>query len=662
MLSGAAAAALLPHAALAQDAVPAKKTDQQNEIVVTASPFAHGLDDTPAIVTKVDADKILKSGGASVADALADTPGIASTGFSAGSSRPVIRGMDLTRVKLLEDGMSSSDVSDIGPDHGVPIDPLSARSIEVVRGAATLRYGSQAIGGVVNAINNRVPAELPTDPFSGELTGSYASVADTWQGSALVDVALGNFALHADGFYRDAGDYQTPLGIEANSFFRGHGASLGGSYFFAGGDSHIGAAIEQYNAKYGIPADTPYIDMRQTKVLTRSFFALGSGLLKTLNLVGSFADYSHDEKNPDGSINTTFLNKEYDGRAELLLNHLGFVQNSALGFEYTHRDFSAAGADATYLFPTVTRSEAGYLFTEIYPSMPFHLELSGRLEHVSVEGTPISNVLTQRSFTPVSAALGALFDVSSSVKLGFTASTTGRAPAMTELFARGGHDGPGTYETGDPNLKIERARSLEATLRIRSGQFRFDGSIYSSWFADYIYGDLTGRTCDEDGNCVDGPGGDFRELFYHQQGAHFRGIEGQASYDLFDAGTGGLTAKVLGDYTRATLADGSNVPRIPPYRFGGGLSWESDPFDADFMLMRVGRQDDYGAYDTPTPGYVSLDAALSWRPFKDHRGIEFALVGQNLTNTVQRDAAAFNKDLVVQPGRNVRFVIKLATD
>jgi len=662
LLSGAAAAALLPHAALAKDSAPAKKTDQQNEIVVTASPFAHGLDDTPAIVTKVDADKILKSGGASIANALGNTPGIATTGFSSGSSRPIIRGMDLTRIRILEDGASSSDVSDIGPDHGVPIDPLSARSIEVVRGAATLRYGSQAIGGVVNAINNRVPTKLPTDPFSGELTGSYASAADTWQGSALTDVKLGNFALHADGFYRDAGDYSTPLGTQANSFFRGHGASLGGSYFFGGGDSHVGAAIEQYDAKYGIPSDTSYIDMRQTKVLTRSSFATGSGLLKTFNLVGSYADYSHNEDEPDGTIITTFNNKEFDTRGELLLNHLGFVQNSALGFEYTHRDFSAVGSDATYLFPTVTESEAGYLFTEIYPSMPFHLELSGRVEHVSVEGTPASNVLTQRSFTPISAALGALFDVSSSVKLGFTASATGRAPAMTELFARGGHDGPGTYETGDPNLRVERAQSLEATLRIRSGRFRFDGSIYSSWFSDYIYGDLTGRTCDDAGICTDGPGGDFRELFYRQQAAHFRGLEGKATFDLADAGSGGLTATLQGDFTRATLADGNNVPRIPPYRFGGGLSWESDPFDADFMLMRVGPQNDYGAYDTPTPGYISLNAALSWRPFKDHRGIEFSLIGQNLTNAVQRDAAAFNKDLVVMPGRNVRFVIKLATD
>ncbi len=158
-------------------------------------------------------------------------------------------------------------------------------------------------------------------------------MSDTWQGSALTDVAIGNFALHADGFVRDAGDYDTPLGTQTNSFFRGHGALAGGSYFFGGGDSRIGAAITQYNAKYGIPADEAYIDMRQTKVMVRSSFALGTGLLKTLDLDGSYSDYAHDEKNPDGSINTTFLNKEYNGRAELLFNQIGFIENTAAGFE-----------------------------------------------------------------------------------------------------------------------------------------------------------------------------------------------------------------------------------------------------------------------------------------------------------------------------------------
>jgi len=663
-LSGAALAALVPAMAHAQqgaaDAVPADQSDGADTkvIVVTASPFRHGLDDTPAIVAKVDSDQIRRTGGASIASALADTPGIAGSGFAAGANRPIIRGMDSTRVRILENGTSSSDVADIGPDHGVPIDPLAARSIEVVRGAATLRYGSQAIGGVVNVLNNRVPDALGDKPVTGEVNGSYDTVSDAWQGAALADVTLGRIALHADGFVRDTGDYDTPLGTQANSFFRGHGASLGGSWFLGDGESHIGAAIQRYDAKYGIPADDPYIDMRQTKVTAKSSFALGSGVLKAFTLDGSYANYAHDEKNPDGSINTTFRNKEYDAHGELLLNALGLIENSAVGVEYQHRDFSALGEDSGYLFPATSENLGGYLFADTHLMPGFHLEVSGRVEHVTLQGTPADDLFTRRSFTPVSGAVGALVDVGRAVKLGVTFSSTGRAPAITEMFARGGHDGPGTFETGDPDLRIERANALEGTVRVRSGGFRFDGSVYSSWFRDYIYGDLTGRTCDEDEGCSDSPDGELRELLYRQQRAHFRGLEGQASLLLLKVHGGGLRAKVLGDYTRATLGDGNNVPRIPPWRIGGGLDYESNRVDAGFTLTYAGAQNKAGLFDTPTPDYINLNAQLAWRPFPANPGVELALVGQNLTNEVQRDATSFNKDDVVKPGRNVRFVLK----
>jgi iron complex outermembrane receptor protein len=195
-------------------------------IVVTATPFGHTIDDTPTVSARVDSDQIARAGGASIADALRDMPGVSATGFAAGASRPIIRGMDSNRVRLLEDGTSSSDVSDIGPDHGIPIDPLSARSIEVVRGAATLRYGSQAIGGVVNTINNRVPMTLPTEAISAEASTSYTTVNKGVETAALVDGKAGQLALHADGFWRTTDNYDTPLGTQQNSWFNGWGGSV----------------------------------------------------------------------------------------------------------------------------------------------------------------------------------------------------------------------------------------------------------------------------------------------------------------------------------------------------------------------------------------------------------------------------------------------------
>ncbi len=653
---GAAAAALLPAAAHAQRA-PAKAPDVRDEIVVTATPFATFSDNNPTITAKVDRSTIIETGGSSIASSLANVPGISSTDFASGASRPIIRGQDATRVRLLEDGASSSDVSDIGPDHGIPIDPLSAQSIEVVRGAATLRYGSQAIGGVVNVLNNRVPATLPAKPIQAELNGSYGTVNDAGEVSGLADARLGDdFAVHADGFYRHTGNYDTPDGTQANSYFRGEGGSVGGSYI--DGDSHLGLAYSRYDANYGIPSDTTHIVMRQNKLLSRDTIDLGGGALKSLEIYGSYADYKHDEVEPDGTVDTTFRNKEGDVRAELLLNPVGPVRNIALGAEVQRRRFSAVGEDSSYLFPTLTQSEAAYLFTQTPLAANLSLEASARVEHVRIDGTPADDRRTRADFTPASGAVGALWTVSPAVKLGFTASSTGRAPAQAELFARGGHDGPDTFETGDPGLRIERANSLEGTLRLRTGALRFDGSLYSSWFRHYIYGDLTGRLCDDDGCGVED--GDLRELNYRQQGAHFYGAEGQANYDFAKSAKGTFSANVLGDYTRATLNQGGNVPRIPPYRAGGGLTWQSPALDASVLYLYVGRQDRFGAFDTPTPHYNQLNAQVAVRPFAAHRGIEFAIVAQNLTNDVQRAATALNKDQVVMPGRNVRFVLRVA--
>jgi iron complex outermembrane receptor protein len=572
------AAAAVPGLALADSPAPADAGSDvpvhtgpaAAPIVVTATPFGHTTDETPTISVHIDAEQISRAGGASIADALRDTPGISVSGFATGASRPIIRGMDATRVRLLEDGTSSSDVSDIGPDHGIPIDPLSARSIEVVRGAATLRYGSQAIGGVVNTINNRVPMSLPKETISAEASSSYTTVNKGAEVAGLVDGKAGQFALHADAFWRTTDNYDTPDGTQQNSWFHGWGGSLGGSYFLGDGKSHMGLAVTHYDSQYGVPSDTTYIDMHQTKVMSRNSFDLGTGLLKALTLDGSYGDYKHSEKNPDGSINSTFKNKEWNGRGELLFNALGPVRNTALGVEYINRKFQGLGEATDYLSPATNESIAGYLFSEIQLASRFHVEASGRVEHAHITGTPADDRFTSRDFTPLSGAIGALYEPITGVKLGLNFSSTGRAPALTELFARGAHDGPQTFEMGDANLKVERANSLEASLRVQEGGFRLTGSIYSTWFRNYIYGDLTGRTCDDAGVCAVGGDGELRELFYRQQGAHFRGLEGQIEQVLTKTAEGTFSAKVLGDYTRATLDDGNNVPRIPPYRVGAG--------------------------------------------------------------------------------------------
>ncbi|CAN7510328.1 TonB-dependent receptor [Phenylobacterium sp. LjRoot225] len=654
LFAAGAVAALSTGRAYAEDA-----PKSVSEVVVTASPIAGDPDRFATIVDQVNRDDVLTNGGSSLADSLRDIPGVAGTGFATGASRPVIRGMDAQRVKIVENGQSSADVSDVGPDHGVPIDPLAAQTVEVVRGAATLRYGSQAIGGVVNAINNRIPRK-PISGVEGEASAAYNSVAGGGEGSLMLDAGGGPFAMHIDGFGRRASDYDTPIGKQQNSFFRGNGQSVGASYFFGDDDdSRVGASGTHYEARYGIPSDDTFIRMRQDKGAFGSSLQVDAGPLQTINLDLSYADYTHSEIDPEGNlVLSTFNNKEWDSRAEALFGPMGPLSAAALGVQWQDRKFEALGEGADYLLPTHTQSAAGFAFVEA-PLGAFQFQGALRVERSRIDGTPASGVSMRRTFTPISVSAGFTYEVSDDLRLGLTASSAGRAPAQTELFARGPHDGPQTFETGDPSLKIERANSLEATARYRVGSGgKIEASAWGTRFNGYIYGALTGRTCDEAGVCAFDSPEELKELNYSQRDANFWGVELKGAFPVAKTLGGDLSVNVLADYVRAKFTGGGgDVPRIQPGRIGGGLSWASKSLDAGFMVLAVDSQDHVGVADSPTDGYTSVDAQIAWRPLDGSRRLEVLLVGHNLADETIRNATALNKDNVVMPGRDVRVVL-----
>jgi iron complex outermembrane receptor protein len=658
LAAAAGVAALIAGAAHAEAPAASEKSNQVDAVVVTASPIAGDPDRFATIVEQVRRDDVLASGGANLADALRDVPGVSGSGFAAGASRPIIRGMDAERVKVTENGLSSSDVSDVGPDHGVPIDPLAAQDIEVVRGAATLRYGSQAIGGVVNAINNRIPMR-PVDGVHGEGEAAYESVAHTGEGSAMLDAGAGPIAVHVDGFGRRSGNYDTPLGEQPNSFFHGGGYSAGASYFFGPDSSRVGGDFTHYQARYGIPSDSTYINMKQDKGAGAASLKF-DGLLQKIDVDASYANYTHSEIDPDSNdVLSTFNNKEWDGRAEATLGQIGIFSGAAAGVQLQDRKFDALGEGADYLLPTHTASGAGFLFLEA-PLGPLQMQAAGRIEHLDIKGTPAGAVTAvSRDYTPVSVSIGVTYDLNGSIKLGLTGASAARAPAQTELFARGPHDGPGTFETGNPELKMERANSLEATFRSKlPGGGKLEGSLWGARFDNYIYGDLTGRMCDDDGACAADGTGDLKELNYGQRDATFWGAELKGDLPVGKLAGGDVSANVLADYVRAKLSGAGNVPRIQPGRIGGGLTWSADKVDASFLVLRVAQQDKTGAFDTPTDGYTSLDAQIAWRPFSNPGRLEVMLVGHNLTDATIRNATSLNKDDVVMPGRDIRVVLR----
>ncbi|MDB5437766.1 MAG: TonB-dependent receptor-like protein [Caulobacteraceae bacterium] len=650
LMIGGAALALLSGMAQAAETAPGE-SDRVSVVTVTASPLSG---EGAAVVGRVGRDDILAAGGANLADALGDVPGVSGTGFASGASRPVIRGMDSYRVKVLENGLSSGDVSDIGPDHGVPIDPLTTDSIEVVRGAATLRYGGQAIGGVVNAINGRIPTALPDAAFGGEAVVASDTADKAGERAARIEGAAGDFVWRLDGSRRQTSDYDTPLGRQVNSAFKGSTYAAGGSYILTDG-GHVGLSAEHYDATYGVPSDITHIDMRQSRYSLGSDLHLGSA---QLTIDAGYVDYSHNEVDPSGVVGSTFANHEWDGRAELVLGPLGPLQATAVGVQLNRRDFSGLGEAADFLLPTHTNTGAAFAFTRIPLSPTLDIEAAGRLEQVKVSGTPATGIYTQRQFKPFSGSAGLVWRPSDDWKLGLTVSDTGRAPAQAELFAHGPHDGPQTFETGDPALKTERAQSAELNARWSHGAVRLEGSVWSSAFKNYVYGALTGRTCDDAGACAFGPPDeDLRELNYAQSSARFRGAEVKASVPL---GGSGLSLNLMADTVRASLAGALGpVPRLPPHRLGAGLAWAGARLDASLMWIRSADQDRPGLGDTPTPGFDDLDAQIAWRPLKANDRLEITLAGHNLTDAKQRNAAALNKDLVLQQGRDVRVAVRM---
>ena len=357
----------------------AADSQELEEVVITASPIGDP-DALATIAGAVDRDRLLRSGGGTLADALVDVPGVSASTFAAGASRPIIRGFDANRVRTLEDGVGSFDVSDIGPDHGVPLDPLAAERVEIVRGAATLRYGSQAIGGVVNAISDRVPTRLPADGFNSDFAGGLNSNGDGRDVAAQLNGGAGTMALHADGFARRKDDYETPEGTQDNSWARSTGIAIGGSWI--GESDHAGLGVVNYRSRYGIPGETSWIDMQQTKILMRSKWSISRAALDSITVDGGWADYKHDEIGDAEGVLSTFRDQEWDLRAEALLGNLGVFSESALGVQAQDREFSAQGEGSDFMSPAGMTSGAVFGFGEAQLAERMKLQLGARVEQV----------------------------------------------------------------------------------------------------------------------------------------------------------------------------------------------------------------------------------------------------------------------------------------
>lgn len=637
---------------------PPPKAEAVEKIVVTGSALSKSRDQFSTLVGVASRDDLTLAGGLSVADTLSSIPGVTSTSFAAGAGRPVIRGFDSSRVRVLENGLGSFDVSDLSPDHGVPIDPLALQRVEIVRGPATLRYGSQAIGGVVNAINNRIPTSLPGSGISGDLHFATGSVDDSTELAGLLDGSFGNFAWHVDAIHQDRGNYDTPVGEQSNSQAEGLGYSLGGS--FIGANGHIGLAYVRYESEYGIPGEDAFIDMEQDKWLFSSAWRNPFAGFTELRVNAGLSDYTHDEVDPATGPAATFIDDQREIRGELVHGALGPFSALAGGIQYQHRDFEALGEAEDFLYPTVTESLGFYAFADAPLGDRLTLELGLRQESTDVEGTPISDVFTVRSYDPFSAFAGLVFNASETLRLGVNLAHAERAPNQVELFARGPHEATGTWEIGDPTLGVEEALNLEGSARLVLPKLTAELTLFRTSFKDFVYGELTGNSYDDLGTFFPDTSGEFLELAYVQRDATFTGGEFAADVPLGTVSLGEVSLNIKADWVDASFDAGGNVPRIPPARLGGGFSLVGPVVDGFVQVTHAFDQDDIADEETATAGYTRLDAGLTWHAASTDAGtIDISLVGRNLLDEEIRNHVAFNKDEVALAGRDVRLVLTL---
>ena len=641
--------------------------------------------DAFAPVTVLSRDAIDRETGRSLGDLLFTRPGVSATTYAPGAaSRPVVRGLDTFRVRIQENGVGAQDVSELGEDHGVPIDPLSAERIEVIRGPATLRYGSQAIGGVVSATNSRIPSVIPAEGIAGRITGGLSSVDRGRDGAASVDAGGGNVAFHADAFGRKAEDYGTPRGFQRNSALDVHGQSIGASAI--GTSGFVGLAFQHFDALYGIPggeaADSrTRIDMKQDKVSGKGEMRPDSGPIEATRFFFGASRYKHDERGlDDGAIDAvraTFRNREYEARIEAqhvpVATALGTL-TGAFGTQFARRNIGTSGEAGTLLRPTETRTVAAFLFEELAVTDSFKLQAAGRVERATVQGTSTAfpadllpgpddppESRRERKLLPMSASLGALQTLPWGMVASLNAQYVERAPASPELYSRGAHDATATFEIGNPDLKKEIARTVEVGIRRAEGPFRFDATGYYTQFSGFIYKRLTGITC---GDAFSGCGTEteLNQVVYSQRSATFYGAEVAAQLDILPIGPGFLGLDAQYDFVHARFGDGTAVPRIPPHRVGAGTFYRDGNWFARLGFLHAFAQKDTAQFQTETPAYTLLKAELSYRMKLDPKTwgfgeATFGVVGDNLLNEEARNAASFKKDEVLLPGRNVRLFL-----
>jgi iron complex outermembrane receptor protein len=648
-------------------------------------------------VRTLDENQIVTELDNQIGEVLDTLPGVSTSGFAPGASRPVIRGFDGERVKMLIDSIGSIDIADISVDHGVTIDPLIVDHIDVIQGPAVLLFGGEAIGGAVNVIDRRIPRELPEGGYRADVLASYGSAADfrAIAGSVEAEIADG-FVFHFDGTFSESDDLRVGGNLVSDAFRadlladaaeereEGHleeaaeleeaanaadrvpntfteTTSFGGGFAYLGDRGSFGFSVRHYDTLYGVPErpggghaheegeeegeeeEGPVtIDLQQTRYDFRGTLEL-DGFFESALLRFGFAEYDHTEFEGD-EVGTTFDREAFEGRVDLVQRDRN-GWHGHIGASYTSSDLEIVGAEA--FFPG-SRDRSFAVFTlQSFDIGSLTLDGSVRYQNDSVENRQLG---VDRQFDLFSGAVGLAYRfLNDDAIVGAQYIRGARAPSNSELLSNGLHVATQAVEIGNPNFGKETSNSAEIYARYESDGVRFGA---------------TGFHIDFDGFVTAFDSGDEDEGFpiyqYRQVPATFVGFEVDGSVPLIRGDTFSLRADAAAEYVHAEREGDIPVPRIPPLQLSGGLSADVGNFTLSGEVEHNFEQDRVEPGEATVDEYTLVNAAITWQPLPDNEMLTLSLVGRNLFDEVGRRATSFTRDFLPIAGRDIRLTAKVS--
>jgi iron complex outermembrane receptor protein len=645
-------------------------SDQLPSIVIQSTIFKNqSVDDFAQSATIISDNDLARKKSNSIGEIVNQELGVSSTYFAPGVSRPIIRGLGSNRVRVLENGVDSLDVSSVSEDHAVSIEPYIAKQVEILRGPATLRYGPGAIGGVVNVVNKRLPQTLEVNELELDIHAEHASVSDGSTAAIDLNGAHKSIAWHVDGLTRDTNDYEiNGFANEANASNRGvlknsdvetDSFGLGASYINNNG--MVGLAFSKLDSNYGIPAAEEgdiRIDLKQYRYDSQVELYQPISGIDSISLRSSFNNYRHFEIEENGEIATIFDNEALETRLEFLTNNYEGWKN-AFGIQYNDKEFSALGEEA-FIQPVEEQKYGVYAVTGYQTDM-WDIEVGGRFDRNEYKPDVASN----EQFSVISLSMGVIRDLSEDLKFSVYAARSERAPQEVALYANGPHLATLTFERGSEDVMKETSYSLEIGLGQKKDQYSWQVNAYYNQIDDFIYlamidennDGISDRSNEEGEFEIDG---EFLSGRYTNEDAKFYGIEAQATHRVFEDESVVIDGRVFADYVRAKFRDNDvgNVPRIAPARFGVGLDANRGQWSTNLDLTYVSEQTKTAQLETSTNGSTMLNANISKTIYVEDTDMKFFLRANNLLDKGARQHASIQKDRITLPGRS--FLVGLS--